>query len=117
MRKDFNLNNYIVWKNKYERLKLYDYIRIRSKIKATTDLNEFLEETKDLWDQQFFKIIDNLIKNLFGITDIVEYFTDHKEEYLNSNKHSTALAFKSLNLMIALISIGGNFNIKSKNIF
>lgn len=119
IRKKFNLEQYIQLRNKLEKMRYRTLTKIRSKLKETINLSEFCEETRDIWDEKFYGIIDKLVFNLINLLESTEFFIKKADELKDIQKESKEISFRTVNLSLILVIIGCNFEIYGKysNIF
>lgn len=115
IRKNFDFGKYIEAKNNYDRRKANDLAKIVSKLRETMNISDFCDMTRDVWDQKFYDIIENLVNNLFKLLEITEFFIEKSEINLNKHKDSKSLTFKMLNFCILMMNIGCNFEVESKS--
>jgi hypothetical protein len=78
------------------------------------NISDFCDMTRDVWDQKFYDIIENLVNNLIKLLEITEFFIEKAEINMNKHKDSKSLSFKMLNFSILMMNIGCNFELESK---
>lgn len=79
------------------------------------NISDFCDMTRDVWDQKFYDIIENLVNNLFKLLEITEFFIEKSEVNLNKHKDSKSTVFKMLNFCVLMMNIGCNFEVENSN--
>lgn len=105
------MQKYVTVKNTYDRERSKHLVNIISKIKETINLSEFVEMTRDIWDQKFYDILITLMNNLIFLDDYSKYFTESSKINLKIHKDSKSMSFKTLNFAIMMLNLGNSIEV------